>query len=101
MLTCWRRGRDLLPVVVINHSLFNVEGLQCRTEQQNSRRDTVQHMNKLIIRYLLMAVQKYLHPFYLEHKILKILKKEKLSKSLPTVENVYWSLCYIPIIIHI
>lgn len=35
-----------------------------------------------------MAVQKYLYPFYLEHKILKILKKEKLSKSLPTVENV-------------
>lgn len=42
VLTCQCRGQDLLTVVVMNHSLFKFEGLQCRTDQRNSR-DTVQH----------------------------------------------------------
>lgn len=42
VLTCQCRGQDLLTVVVMNHSLFKFEGLQCRTDQRNSG-DTVQH----------------------------------------------------------
>lgn len=69
-------------------------------------------------------MQTHLNPFYLVRKILKILKKrEKISESFPNVETVdcwlstaaayvqyvcmftyvlvYWSMCYISIIVHI